>query len=228
MTPPQHQALRPEHVDRSVHQTLSAKLSALILEVAAESTTTRPRIAPGLAQIRLRDWDLVRKDGQLVCEVYLDKGQSWLQYDDFKDRPGHLENSQIVSIDECVAIHKGILMRPEIIDIFSDDVQFEVGSAGEEPPLRSADDFLAAVGLMVRIETWTNASGRVKQRGRLIQVDQTAPEHFVIRIEPARNAPSVSAQAPETDTPRTLESFALDDIRRAALLLFDPGNFAKA
>jgi ribosome maturation factor RimP len=170
----------------------------------------------------------VRKDGQLVCEVYLDKGQSWLQYDDFKDRPGHLENSQIVSIDECVAIHKGILMRPEIIDIFSDDVQFEVGSAGEEPPLRSADDFLAAVGLMLRIETWTNASGRVKQRGRLIQVDQTAPEHFVIRIEPARNAPSVSAQAPETDTPRTLESFALDDLRRAALLLFDPGTFAKA
>jgi ribosome maturation factor RimP len=228
MTPPQLQALRPEHVDRSVHQTLSAKLSALILEVAAESVITRPRIAPGLAQLRLRDWDLVRKDGQLVCEIYLDKGQSWLQYDDFKDRPGHLENSQIVSIDECVAIHKGILMRPEIIDIFSDDVQFEVGSAGEEPPLRSADDFLAAVGLMVRIETWTNASGRAKQRGRLIQVDQTAPEHFVIRIEPARNAPSVSAQAPETDTPRTLESFALDDIRRAALLLFDPGNFAKA
>jgi ribosome maturation factor RimP len=228
MTPPQLQALRPELVDRSVHQTISATLSALISEVAAESILSRPRIAPGLAQVRLRDWDLVRKDGQLVCEIYLDKGHSWLQYDDFKDRPGHSENVQIVSIDECVAIHKGILMRPEILDIFSDEVQFEVGSAGEEPPLRTADDFLAALGLMVRIETWTNESGRVRQRGRLIQVDQSAPEQSVIRIEPARNAPSVSNQGTATDPSRTLESFALDDIRRAALLLFDPGNFAKA
>jgi hypothetical protein len=160
--------------------------------------------------------------------LYLDKGQSWLGYDDFVNHPLHDSNRATVSIDECVVVHKALLNQPDILSAFPDDVQFEVGSAGEEPPLRTIDDFGAAVGFMTAIETWTKTSSRGRHVGRLLEVRPGANGDSEIILSKEDHGPSPTL--PEMGAAGVTNSkvFLISGIRRAGVLLFDPRNFAKS
>ncbi len=187
-------------LQRFVHEKLEALLTSL---KNSPENSLHPRL-------RIRDWSLVLREHQPFCEVFLDKGHSWLQYDDFASHPAHAENCEIVTIDECLVFHRALAQAQDLMDLFADSVGFEVGSAGEEPPLRTREDFEHAKGLMVRIQTWTKSKKKDKHKGRLIDVLEDPQGAPVAVIESGGNPVQVE----------------LADLRRASLLLFHPENFS--
>lgn len=203
----------PSQLDPEVQASVRSELASLVENVSK---------AKGFSRLRLRDWDFLHRDGQVVCDVVLDKGHSWLQYEDFTDRPEREHNLEVVNIQECVAVHKALLENPNIFERFDDCVHFEIGSSGEEPPLRSQDDFEMAIGLFVRIEQWTRTSKQGIKRGRLLRVD-ALPNGGGFRIEIEAPAALSESEQNSDQVPILIES---PSIKRAALLLFDPGNFA--
>jgi hypothetical protein len=180
--------------------------------------------------LRLRDWTLTHEDGQETCTLFLDRGQSWLGYDDFAADPRHLASREAkVDMADCVAVHKSLLLREDLMGEIPDSWHLAVSSAGEAPPLRDPEDFAAAVGMMVSIITWP--IGATPKRpaptiGRLAAVDTVVPGERVEIVLDTMAAPLVS-RPQEDDAPRALVRVLLEQVMEASLLLFDPRNFAK-
>jgi ribosome maturation factor RimP len=188
------------------------------IQSALEGVLTRARSSAGEAalpmSLRVRDWSLSTAGSTPKCEVFLDKGNSWLSLPQFQSRPGHIEQLQsgTVSIDECLIFHRALMEDEPIMEWFADNVVFEVGSAGDEPPLRSFEDFKAAQGLFIKIQTWTNESGRAKRKGRLVGVDRGSDTSEPPLITLESGSGSIR--------------FLLPSIRKASLLLFHPENLS--
>lgn len=208
-TPTEQPLSSPSQLFHDVQESIQKSLEAALNQTMklAGSDALPP-------QIRIRDWNLSRTGGSPKCEIYLDKGNSWLSLPQFKDRPGHEQQLQwgSVSIDECLVFHRALMEDTSLMARFADDVIFEVGSAGDEPPLRSVQDFTAALGLFIKVQPWTNESGRAKTKGRLVGVDAGTG---------ATGAPAITLQS-GTGSIRYL----LSDIRKASLLLFHPENLS--
>ena len=219
------QSLRqPRDLNAHVHATIFAHLACLIQDAVTKQVAKSPDDPTRLEweKLRLRDWQLVKRDGQTICDVFLDKGHSWLQYDDFADRPGHTDNLSIVTIEECLIIHKALAQNKDFLELFGDQVVFEVGSSGDEPPLRTAQDFLAASGLFIAIETWTKAKNQDRHKGRLVAVLNSGTEDPSTPALPNAGTPFKVQVLLENGV---LQTFDVSDIRHASLLLFHPGNF---
>lgn len=199
----------PAQLSQHVQENIQVSLEAALKQ--ARNLAGEEALPPTL---RIRDWTLSRSGGAPKCEIYLDKGDSWLSLPQFKDRPGHDQQVQwgSVSIDECLVFHRTLMEDEPLMDQFADDVVFEVGSAGDEPPLRSLQDFTAALGLWIKIQPWTNESGRAKTKGRLVGVD------------PGTGAPAEPAITLQSGAGSN--RYLLSDLRKASLLLFHPENLS--
>jgi ribosome maturation factor RimP len=216
----------PAELSSDVHKTIFCHLAALVQDTAKQEALkeTEELAKSEWNKLRLRDWQMARREGNTILDVFLDKGHSWLQYDDFAERPGHKENLSIVTIEECLRVHKAILRDLNFCELFGDHVVFEVGSAGEEPPLRFAEDFMQATGLMIALETWTKTKNRDRQTFRLVAVlGEGTNDPNATALSNAGAASKVQV----IDEKEMIHTYDISDIRHASLLLFHPGNFKK-
>lgn len=134
----------------------------------------RPRFAearPGAEQIRVREWRFSQEGGALVVQIFLDKGPK----------------SGEIDLDDCLLVHHW-LFECGALDVFSDDLGFEISSAGTEPYLRDPEDFEPFLGKRVCVDTWAKQEGRGRYVMDLEAVEREDGGRLVLKEGPHRFA----------------------------------------
>lgn len=149
----------PGQVTLEIHQEILSSLRAALAALHEKGVQN-----PGVASMRIREWSLIIDEGQLCLEIFLDKGYP----NPVPAAPANRETVRSpiaaetrITLDECLEVHHWLLETP-VLARFSDAVSVQVGSPGPEPALRDEQDFVASIGLMVAIQTWTKIENRDK------------------------------------------------------------------
>ena len=149
------QLSHPRQLGPSIHAEILQKLRKSLEELKLLPQAQEA----GLAPFRVRDWWLILQDGRGCLEIYLDKGYSPKNPTEGV-QPGEVADGAIL-LDQCQVVHEHLLSTDALSE-FDDEIAIQVGSPGLEPPLRDLVDFVASVGIMVDVTTWSKESGREK------------------------------------------------------------------
>ena len=128
---------------------------------ASETDTIRELVAPSLrhAQVELVDLEWKPTKGAGLLRITI-------------DRPGG------VTLDDCQRVSTAVGAVLDAYDPIADRYQLEVSSPGEERPLRSLDEWTAAIGMRVNVR-YASGDAEVVVEGRLLAV---SPEHLEVEV----------------------------------------------
>ena len=105
-----------------------------------------------------------------------------------------------MTVDDCAEISRAVSALLDVEDPFPDAYQLEVSSPGIDRPLTRPEDYERFKGYEARVETDLPLDGRRRFKGRLVGLD----------------GDTVRIALPEGE-----KSIALDDIKKAKLVLTD-------
>ncbi len=143
----------PKQLTKQIHSEILNILRKELLSLQKNGVSE-----PGVLKMRIRNWLFLFEDGEPVVDIIIDKGYS---LSDLEANRVPRSADTNLSFDECTEVHK-YLMSTNALDLFADEVNIRVGSPGSEPTLHDLEDFQAAVGDVVTIETWQKISDRSK------------------------------------------------------------------
>jgi ribosome maturation factor RimP len=164
------------------------------LRVALETMKNTQPLSDEMKKIRIRNWLFIYEEGLPTIDIILDKDY---KTNDVENNITPRFANTSLSFDECAQIHEYILAT-DALDAISNDVQVRFGTPGSEPTLYNLEDFQAAVGDMVRLETWEPKDGRTKfvmilvdifqKEGNSIAVVSEGPHRFEFNLEDIKSA----------------------------------------
>jgi ribosome maturation factor RimP len=173
----------------STHALLFNQISDLIIKKQKERLENGepPPSSTPLPPLRLREVLLDRISGSLVLSVFLDRGyleSSNLSlpvfWDALTEDPPPADAS--VDLDDCLMIHHWLL-ESEAVSLIPDGTEIQVSSPGAEPFLRSVEDFVSSVGLILSVKCWEKQNGRDKFVMMLDAVNQDEGGEFILLKE---------------------------------------------
>ncbi len=143
----------PKQLTKQIHSEILNILRKELLSLQKNGVTES-----GILKMRIRNWLFLFEEGEPIVDIIIDKGYS---LSDLEANRVPRSADTNLSFDECTEFHQ-YLMSTNALDLFADEVNIRVGSPGSEPTLHDLEDFQAAVGDVVTIETWQKISDRSK------------------------------------------------------------------
>ena len=161
-------------------------------------------------ECELVDIDVARNRGQGLLRVTVDSSAS----------------DGRVPIENCVAISREVETLLDAADTMPGAYQLEVSSPGLDRLLGREKDFLAAVGLTVKLRTRRPIEGRKRFRGRLLsaEVEPGAPE---IEVKLEVDGVDVSIPFDEIEKANSIYEFSSTDFGKGSEEKTSEGKTAK-
>lgn len=197
-TEPQQRHKKRQRGAEQIYRDIPEELRELIEPVVLEH------------ECELVDIDVARNRGQGLLRVTVDSPAS----------------DGRVPIENCVAISREVETLLDAADTMPGAYQLEVSSPGLDRLLGREKDFLAAVGLTVKLRTRRPIEGRKRFRGRLLsaEVEPGAPE---IEVKLEVDGVDVSIPFDEIEKANSIYEFSSTDFGKGSEEKTSEGKTAK-